>query len=42
MVYGVATSQDGKRVAIGTNNHEQGAYLSVLSVEEDGKLVPVK
>jgi hypothetical protein len=42
MVYGLAVSQDGKRVAVSTNNHERGALLSVLAVQADGSFTPVK
>lgn len=42
MVYGLAVSRDGKRVAVSTNNHERGALLSVLVVQDDGGFTPVK
>jgi hypothetical protein len=41
MIYGLALSADGKRIAAGTSNHEQGALLAVLEVKDDGTIAPV-
>jgi uncharacterized delta-60 repeat protein len=41
MFYGLALSPDGKHVAAGTNNHEQGALFTVLEVKDDGTLAAV-
>lgn len=38
MVYGLALSPDGKHVAVGTNNHEQGALFTVLELKDDGTI----
>lgn len=41
MIYGLAVAPDGKRVAVGTNNHERGALLAVLEVKDDGSFASV-
>ncbi|HKU43153.1 MAG TPA: hypothetical protein VJR89_33565, partial [Polyangiales bacterium] len=38
MIYGLALSRDGKRIAAATSNHEQGALFSVLEVKDDGSI----